>query len=62
MSSPGPGEIGGAYSGNRFMGITPLAAGVLSMFSDNKDPVRRQRSPATDWIAYTGADCPETKS
>ncbi|WP_263167239.1 HNH endonuclease signature motif containing protein [Streptomyces sp. SCSIO ZS0520] len=48
------GEIGDAYGGNRVLGITPLADGILTVYSDDKGPYDDQRVPDSDWIAYTG--------
>ncbi len=46
--------IADAYGGNRVLGITPLADGVLTVYSDDKGPYADQRIPGMDWIAYTG--------
>ncbi|PAZ10821.1 HNH endonuclease [Streptomyces sp. SA15] len=58
---PVPGEpyphrdaIADAYGGNRVLGITPLADGILTVYSDDKGPYADQRLPEMDWIAYTG--------
>ncbi|MEU5197153.1 HNH endonuclease signature motif containing protein [Streptomyces scabiei] len=58
---PVPGEpyrhrvaIADVYGGNRVLGITPLADGILSVYSDDKGPYADQRLPEMDWIAYTG--------
>lgn len=48
------GEIAGTYGGNGVGGITPLADGILSVYSDDKGPYDDKRIPETDWIAYTG--------
>ncbi|WP_189529732.1 HNH endonuclease [Streptomyces roseolilacinus] len=46
--------IADAYGGNRVRGITPLADGLLTVFSDDKGPYADGRIPETNWIAYTG--------
>ncbi|WP_392753996.1 HNH endonuclease [Streptomyces sp. LN590] len=46
--------IQNAYGGNGVMGITPLADGILTVYSDDKGPYTDARVPDTDWIAYTG--------
>jgi 5-methylcytosine-specific restriction protein A len=58
---PTPGEpyphrnaIADVYGGNRVAGITPLADGLLTVYSDDKGPYADQRIPEMDWIAYTG--------
>ncbi|NGO11466.1 HNH endonuclease [Streptomyces sp. HC44] len=58
---PLPGEpyphrnaIADVYGGNRVLGITPLADGILTVYSDDKGPYADQRIPEMDWIAYTG--------
>ncbi|GHD46242.1 HNH endonuclease signature motif containing protein [Streptomyces galbus] len=43
-----------AYGGNGVSGITPLADGILSVYSDEKGPYGDHRIPETGWIAYTG--------
>lgn len=47
-------DIGITYGCNRVMGITPLADGILTVYSDDKGPYSDQRIPETQWIAYTG--------
>ncbi|MET9877257.1 HNH endonuclease [Actinacidiphila glaucinigra] len=42
------------YGGNGVMGITPLADGILTVYSDDKGPYADARVPDTDWIGYTG--------
>ncbi|WKX72595.1 HNH endonuclease signature motif containing protein [Streptomyces sp. XD-27] len=58
---PLPGEpyphrnaIADVYGGNRVLGITPLADGILTVYSDDKGPYADRRIPETNWIAYTG--------
>ena len=46
--------IADTYGGNRVLGITPLADGILTVYSDDKGPYADHRIPETDWIAYTG--------
>ncbi|GHH81044.1 hypothetical protein GCM10018793_37640 [Streptomyces sulfonofaciens] len=53
-SYPHRGAIADVYGGNRVLGITPLADGILTVYSDDKGPYADQRIPETDWIAYTG--------
>ncbi|WP_413757418.1 HNH endonuclease [Streptomyces sp. MMBL 11-3] len=48
------GAIADVYGGNRVLGITPLADGLLTVYSDDKGPYDDQRIPGMDWIAYTG--------
>ncbi|WP_425921992.1 hypothetical protein [Streptomyces sp. FR-108] len=48
------GAIADVYGGNRVLGITPLADGLLTVYSDDKGPYADQRIPGMDWIAYTG--------
>ncbi|MBQ0848764.1 HNH endonuclease [Streptomyces sp. BH-SS-21] len=48
------GAIADVYGGNRVGGITPLADGLLSVYSDDKGPYDDKRIPGMDWIAYTG--------
>ncbi|MFF8284099.1 HNH endonuclease [Streptomyces albus] len=48
------GQIGEDYGGNTVLGITPLADGILTVYSDDKGPYADGRIPGTDWIAYTG--------
>jgi 5-methylcytosine-specific restriction protein A len=42
------------YGGNNTRGITPLADGILTVFSDENGPYADGRIPETNWIAYTG--------
>jgi 5-methylcytosine-specific restriction protein A len=42
------------YGGNNVKGITPLADGILTVYSDDKGPYADKRLPHMDWIAYTG--------
>lgn len=42
------------YGGNNTRGITPLADGILTVFSDENGPYADGRIPGTNWIAYTG--------
>ncbi|NYI06407.1 HNH endonuclease signature motif containing protein [Allostreptomyces psammosilenae] len=51
---PNRNAIADVYGGNRVLGITPLADGVLTVYSDDKGPYADQRIPETNWIAYTG--------
>ncbi|MEU0424246.1 HNH endonuclease signature motif containing protein [Streptomyces canus] len=58
---PVPGEpyahrnaIADVYGGNRVLGITPLADGILTVYSDDKGPYADRRLPEIGWIAYTG--------
>ncbi|MER6451919.1 HNH endonuclease signature motif containing protein [Streptomyces sp900105245] len=46
--------IADAYGGNRVLGITPLADGTLTVYSDDKGPYADKRIDGTQWIAYTG--------
>jgi 5-methylcytosine-specific restriction protein A len=46
--------IADIYGGNRVLGITPLADGILTVYSDDKGPYADQRIPEMDWIGYTG--------
>ncbi|MFF8385703.1 HNH endonuclease [Streptomyces kanasensis] len=46
--------IADVYGGNRVLGITPLADGILTVYSDDKGPYADRRIPETNWIAYTG--------
>ncbi|KUJ64436.1 hypothetical protein ACZ90_57775 [Streptomyces albus subsp. albus] len=46
--------IADVYGGNRVLGITPLADGILTVYSDDKGPYADRRIPGLDWIAYTG--------
>ncbi|MGY1437164.1 HNH endonuclease signature motif containing protein [Streptomyces reniochalinae] len=46
--------ISAAHGGNNVQGITPLADGILTVYSDDKGPYADGRIPGTDWIAYTG--------
>ncbi|WP_307540072.1 HNH endonuclease signature motif containing protein [Streptomyces sp. V3I8] len=48
------GAVADVYGGNRVLGITPLADGLLTVYSDDKGPYADQRIPGMDWIAYTG--------
>ncbi|MET9060032.1 HNH endonuclease [Streptomyces antibioticus] len=47
-------KIAEAYGGNGVMGITPLADGILAVYSDDKGPYPDHHIPETGWIAYTG--------
>jgi 5-methylcytosine-specific restriction enzyme A len=51
---PHRGTIADAFGGNRVLGITPLADGILTVYSDDKGPYADQRIPETGWIAYIG--------
>lgn len=42
------------YGGNNVKGITPLADGILTVYSDDDGPYADKRLPHMDWIAYTG--------
>ncbi|KAF0650660.1 hypothetical protein K701_06605 [Streptomyces fradiae ATCC 10745 = DSM 40063] len=46
--------IADSYGGNRVRGITPLADGILTVYSDEKGPYADGRIPEVNWIAYTG--------
>ncbi|MFF4588817.1 HNH endonuclease [Streptomyces sp. NPDC001388] len=46
--------IASVYGGNRVLGITPLADGILTVYSDDKGPYADHRILETGWIAYTG--------
>ncbi|MEU5052987.1 HNH endonuclease signature motif containing protein [Streptomyces sp. NPDC021096] len=46
--------VADAYGGNRVLGITPLADGILTVYSDEKGPYADTRIDGTNWIAYTG--------
>ncbi|MFE1230019.1 HNH endonuclease [Streptomyces sp. NPDC058745] len=46
--------IAAVYGGNGVGGITPLADGILSVYSDDKGPYDDRRVAGMDWIAYTG--------
>ncbi|MFJ4204861.1 HNH endonuclease [Streptomyces sviceus] len=46
--------IADACGGNRVLGITPLADGILTVYSDDKGPYADKRIEGTDFIAYTG--------
>ncbi|WP_369271299.1 HNH endonuclease [Streptomyces sp. R11] len=46
--------IAEVYGGNRVLGITPLADGILTVYSDEKGPYGDHHIPETGWIAYTG--------
>ncbi|SFS73271.1 HNH endonuclease signature motif containing protein [Streptomyces sp. ok210] len=46
--------IADAHGGNRVLGITPLADGILTAYSDDQGPYADKRIDGTDWIAYTG--------
>jgi len=42
------------YGGNGTMGITPLADGILAVYSDETGPYPDKVIPETGWVAYTG--------